>query len=167
MARERCRSPGSSAPASTSPSGGKRSRSSACWPNRHQLVSSLDNETILHTIADLVISTMADYCIIEIQDEAEHRSIEVMHAEPEQAARARALLVAAGNADGSGDLGPIVWTDRPLLVPRVTLTAEADRVAELGHGGIQPLLALALGEPPGTCSLLCVPLWRAAGPSAC
>ena len=130
-----------------------------------QLVSSLDNETILHGIADLVVSTMADYCIIEIQDEAEHRSIEVMHAEPEQAARARALLEAAGDADGAGDPGPIVWTDQPLLVPRVTLTAEADRAAELGHGGSSRCWRSPSANrlAPARCSAC--RSWRAAGPS--
>ena len=57
-----------------------------------QLVSSLDYQTTLHSAAQLVATTMADYCIVEVRHEDGRHTIEVAHADPDMAEHARSIL---------------------------------------------------------------------------
>jgi PAS domain S-box-containing protein len=123
-----------------------------------QLVSSLDNETILRGIAELVVRTIADYCIIELRDEGEQRSLEVAHADPTRAARVRALLEYIGSTDSTADARSTIWTEQPLLVPRTTASAGGVAPAHPAAVGVPALLADALGTQIGPYSLICVPL---------
>ncbi|MFN8636786.1 MAG: ATP-binding protein [Chloroflexota bacterium] len=109
-----------------------------------RLVSSLDHETTLRSIAQLVATTMADYCIVEVQTDEDDEgggavSIEVAHADQEMALRARQVmreldslpmaLDGAAPDDRSGPLAgidrtalhaaPVQWSDRSVLIPSV------------------------------------------------
>jgi PAS domain S-box-containing protein len=123
-----------------------------------QLVSSLDIETILRGIAELVISTIADYCIIELRDEREQRSLEIAHADLTRAAWMRALLERSDDADAVAEPRPIVWTEQSVLVPRVTSRPAAEQAADEPVAGASTPLTRALGAQLGAYALICVPL---------
>jgi PAS domain S-box-containing protein len=137
-----------------------------------RLVSSLDYETTLRSVAQLVAATMADYCIVEVRDEDGARSVEIAHADAEQAAHARALLATLEApepddavtltpttlADGAALDGasPSRWRDRPVLVPSLAEAASQHGPIDdpAMPGGEHERLARALSAV----SLICVPL---------
>jgi PAS domain S-box-containing protein len=122
-----------------------------------RLVSSLDYETTLRGIAQLVATTMADYCIVEVQDEDGARSVEVAHADPARAAHARQLVsrlddakVSNGPSDdesgGQGSeqrdgVGQRVWSDRSVLVPVVAELPATDGLDGALSDGLAPATA--------------------------
>jgi PAS domain S-box-containing protein len=147
-----------------------------------QLVSSLDQQTTLKGIAQLVATTIADYCIVEVQNEDGSVSVEIAHADPALASRASRLLddgdVGAspnGAAHGADD-GVVVgasapqggapvshtWSDRSVLVPVVGQPVGP----ATGPGGLAhlPWSLGRDGDPErlvrqlGITSLICVPL---------
>jgi signal transduction histidine kinase len=128
-------------------------------------------------VAQLVATTMADYCIVEVQDEDGARSVEIAHADAEKAARARALLATLeetepddavniaphGLPDGTALDGdrPSHWGDRSVLVPSLAEAGPAEPPTQPGptdgsaiSGREHERLARALGAG----SLICVPL---------
>jgi PAS domain S-box-containing protein len=142
-----------------------------------RLVSSLDHETTLRGVAQLVATTMADYCIVEVQDDDGARNVEIAHADAERAAHARALFGTLATAEPDHAMGrapnglpdgtaldgasPSRWGDRPVLVPSLAEVGRAELPTqdEPTHapampGGEHERLARALGAG----SLICVPL---------
>jgi PAS domain S-box-containing protein len=128
-----------------------------------RLVSSLDYETTLRSIAQLVVTTMADYCIVEVRAEDGAGSVEVAHADPSLADRARRLLGEPG-ADASSNGWPPDdgetarsdgWNDRSVLLP--TIAANDDGLVSLPLIGHNPGLT-RIARLLGGRSLISVPL---------
>jgi PAS domain S-box-containing protein len=142
-----------------------------------RLVSSLDYQTTLHSVAQLVATTMAEYCIVEVHHEDGGHTIEVAHADPALADHARSILnatspqTATPSASGSGLHGPApfgheqpaharidhegtngrVWSDRPVLWPNLLEPAPAAGLSleATAHGRLaQTLRAISLISVP-------------------
>jgi signal transduction histidine kinase len=84
------------------------------------LPSSLDYEASIAALADLVVHTLADFCIIDIVEDGEIRRSQVAHADPERAELARGLMkFPLGRRHRHLSLAAL-QSRRPIRVARVT-----------------------------------------------
>jgi PAS domain S-box-containing protein len=147
-----------------------------------QLVSSLDHQTTLQGIAQLVAVTIADYCVVQVQNEDGTVSTEVAHADAERLAHVQRLLGVATltapvngvvhaasfggirepSSPGSEAVAPRAWSDRSILVPAVGEAgrdaALVDVLATLPWAAAGEVDAGTIVQELGVCSLICVPL---------
>lgn len=123
------------------------------------LVSSLDYQTTLQSVTQLVATTMADYCIVEVRHEDGGHTVEIAHADPSTAEHARSILstlsplataVTGHGLGGSFQAGPVqagsssaghdatngrAWNDHAVLLPNVEEPPSAAGHQELDGAG--------------------------------
>jgi PAS domain S-box-containing protein len=84
------------------------------------LSTSLDAETSLREVANLAVSSIADWCIVDLLDDGHVRRVTVAHADPNQAdlaarLRARDPILSARDA-----VSRVLRTGRPVLISDLT-----------------------------------------------
>jgi PAS domain S-box-containing protein len=82
-----------------------------------QLASSLDYETTLSNVAALIVPALADWCVIDIADEAGTiQRLAVAHHDPAKEEQVRALIARLPvDADGPSGVPAVIRTQRPEL----------------------------------------------------
>lgn len=115
------------------------------------LAASLDYETTLQQLADLAVATLADWCVVHIEDGASLRALAVAHADPRKGAIARELEQRFPRGE-SGAVSRVFQSGSPELVesiPNARLSAVATspehlallKQLDLGSAMLVPLIA--------------------------
>lgn len=85
------------------------------------LTSSLDHKTTLSSVAQLLVTTIADWCVVHVAEaDGTLRRLDIAHADPAHAALARSLeLHIPAHESANGPLRDVLETGRPVLAQDV------------------------------------------------
>ncbi|MCA1593012.1 MAG: PAS domain S-box protein [Acidobacteria bacterium] len=115
------------------------------------LTSSLDYETTLESLARLSVSTIADYCLIDVAgDDGQIRRIATAHRDPAKEELAYALRSYPPDPHKSEGIPKVLRTGKPQIVPRVdeemlkTLTLDEEHAGLLRRLGLKSYMTLPL-----------------------
>jgi PAS domain S-box-containing protein len=129
------------------------------------LVSTLDYERTLRHVATLVVPSVADWCALDLLDEAGGlQRVALAHADPEKRRFADALHDRfPPDPDADQGLGAVLRSGEPMLVPEITEEMLAASIGDEEQLGLIRQLGMrsamivplqALGETIGTLSLV-------------
>lgn len=108
------------------------------------LTSSLDYESTLRSVADLVVPQFADWCVIYIVRAGQVHRVETAHADPERAEAARALQRYVLDPSRPHPVFPVIETGETNLIEEVPPSLIPSVAQDVEHRDI--LQALGLGS---------------------
>lgn len=127
------------------------------------LGASIDYQTTLQDLAEMVVPTLADWCVVDVIEETGLRRVAVAHPDPELRALAEELQARyPPDPDQPGGVREVVRTGEPQIVPEISdeMLAAAARDAEhlallrgLGLGSAAILPLTTRGQTLGALSL--------------
>jgi PAS domain S-box-containing protein len=106
------------------------------------LSASLDYESTLATVAQFVVENVADWCAIDVMEDARLRRLKVASADPSKAALCRVLEDMPPNRELPHLMRSIIESKRPEVVDRASL-ADIESLAQ-GPEHLQALLATGI-----------------------
>jgi PAS domain S-box-containing protein len=85
------------------------------------LASSLDYETTIQKVADLAVTELADWCVVDMADEGRLRRVAVAHRNPDKVAWAKQLHERyPSDPDNPRGVAEVLRSGRATLIPEVT-----------------------------------------------